>query len=166
MIVLVNDLKRHALSAGCVSQLRPPSSCWWRIRSWWTRARRCLWSASRPEESRLRAWPGPAAPDLCRRRAWWRKGFWRSQPSPPRTPASTAASPATTWGTRPRSPPPSSYEVCSALHFIWPSVCSQGIIHITNDSFGTRSVCVTESCTSLMIHLGLVLFVSLNHAHH
>lgn len=88
-----------------------PSSCWWRILSWWTLARRCLWCASPQVESRPRPSPGSAVMTACRKGAWWRGARSRFQPSPQMRRGSTAAWPATTWETRPRSPPPSWCEV-------------------------------------------------------
>lgn len=92
-------------------QPRRPSSCWWRILSWWIPVRRYPWCASPRAESRPRLSLGWAVMTACHRGAWWRGARSLSQPSAQTRRGSTAASPATTWETRRRSPLPSWCEV-------------------------------------------------------
>ena len=95
----------------CLWQPPPPSSCWWRTPSWWTRARRSPWCASPQVESRPPFSPGSAVMTAYHKGAWWRGARSHSQPSPQTRRGSTAAWPATVWETRPRSPPLSWSEV-------------------------------------------------------
>lgn len=87
-------------------QLPRPSNCWWRIPSWWILARQYPWCASPRVESLPLSSPGSAQMTACLRGAWWMEARSHCQLSPQMRRGCTAAWPATTWETQPRSPPP------------------------------------------------------------